>query len=109
MSEINIEITDRKGENHKISAPTDMALNLMEIIKLYELAEEGTIGVCGGMAMCASCLCYIKSNHDLGEKGNDEEAMLSEVSVNEKNSRLSCQIFISEKMEGLKLEIAPEI
>jgi ferredoxin len=34
-------------------------MNLMEIIRSYELAEEGTIGVCGGMAMCASCQVYV--------------------------------------------------
>ena len=54
MSDINISITDRAGVTHSIVAPTDMSMNLMEIIRSYELAEEGTIGVCGGMAMCAS-------------------------------------------------------
>ena len=54
MLDVNIKITDRNGVTHEVAAPTDMAMNLMEIVKLYELAEEGTIGVCGGMAMCAS-------------------------------------------------------
>ena len=50
----------------------------MEVVKLYELAEEGTIGVCGGMAMCASCQCYVKSETPLPEKSDEEDAMLSE-------------------------------
>ena len=54
---------------HEIQAPTDMAMNLMEVIRSFELVEEGTIGICGGMAMCASCQCYVKSNHKLPEKG----------------------------------------
>ena len=54
MLDVNIKITDRNGVTHEVTAPTDMAMNLMEVVKLYELAEEGTIGVCGGMAMCAS-------------------------------------------------------
>ena len=63
MSDISIKITDRNGMLHEIQAPTDMAMNIMEIVKSYELAEEGTIGICGGMAMCASCQCYVNSNH----------------------------------------------
>ena len=78
MSDINIIIKDRAGNIHKVLAPTDMAMNLMEIIRSYELAPEGTIGVCGGLAMCASCQCYINSNHNLPEAGEEEEAMLSE-------------------------------
>ena len=65
MKDITIKITDREGVLHKIEAPTDMAMNLMEVIRSYELAPEGTIGVCGGMAMCASCQCYVKSDHEL--------------------------------------------
>ena len=53
--DINITIIDRDGVKHQIEAPTDMAMNLMEIVRSYELAPEGTIGICGGMAMCASC------------------------------------------------------
>ena len=53
--DITITIIDRDGAGHIIEAPTDMAMNLMEVVRSYELAPEGTIGVCGGMAMCASC------------------------------------------------------
>ena len=38
---------------HKVLAPTDIAMNLTEVVRSYELAPESTIGVCGGMAMCA--------------------------------------------------------
>tara|TARA_B100001287_G_C22371943_1_gene384644 strand:+ start:239 stop:496 length:258 start_codon:yes stop_codon:yes gene_type:complete len=85
-----------------------MAMNLMELIKAYELAPEGTIGVCGGMAMCASCQCYITSDHVLPEIGDEEEAMLSEAFNVKQNSRLGCQIFISEDLNDLAFEIAPE-
>ena len=54
--DINITIIDREGVTHKVEAPTDMAMNLMEVVRSYDLAPEGTIGVCGGMAMCASCI-----------------------------------------------------
>ena len=55
MSDIKITIIDREGEAHVVSAPTDMNMNLMEVVRAYELAPEGTMGICGGMAMCASC------------------------------------------------------
>ena len=35
--DVNIIITDRDGNTHKVLAPTDMAMNLMEVIKSYEL------------------------------------------------------------------------
>ena len=50
QQDVNIKITDREGITHEIVAPTDMAMNLMEVVRSYELALEGTIGVCGGMA-----------------------------------------------------------
>jgi|TARA_B100001093_G_scaffold305440_1_gene291322 2Fe-2S ferredoxin len=109
MSDINITVTDRNGEKHNIEAPTDMAMNLMEVIRMYELAEEGTIGVCGGMAMCASCQCYIISKHKLPKMQDDEEAMLSEVFDVKENSRLTCQIPITEDLNNLEIEIAKEI
>ena len=106
--DVSIKITDRLGVIHTINAPTDMALNLMEVVRLYELVPEGTVGICGGMAMCASCQCYVKSSHQLSEKTDDEEAMLSEALNVLPNSRLACQIQISTEMEGLEVELAPE-
>ena len=107
--DINIKITDRDGVKHDIVAPTDMAMNLMEVVRSYELAPEGTIGVCGGMAMCASCQCYITSDHQLNEMEYDEDAMLAEAFHVKENSRLSCQIPITEYLDGLKLTLAQEV
>ena len=60
--DITIKIIDRKGIIHEVQAPTDMNLNVMERVRMYELAEEGTTGFCGGMAMFASCKCYVLNN-----------------------------------------------
>ncbi|WP_460220719.1 2Fe-2S iron-sulfur cluster-binding family protein [Psychroserpens sp. MEBiC05023] len=106
--DINIKITDRDGVTHEVVAPTDMAMNLMEVVRSYELAPEGTIGICGGMAMCASCQCYVNSEHQLPEMLDDEEAMLSEAFYVKDNSRLGCQIQMTSDMEGLEVELAPE-
>ena len=58
--------------------------------------------------MCASCQCYIKSGHELPEMGSDEDLMLAEAFYVEDNSRLSCQIPITVKLNGLEIELAPE-
>ena len=103
--DIKITVIDRVGITHQFDAPTDMSMNLMEVCKAYELPVEGT---CGGMAMCASCQCYVLSDHPLEEKSEDEEAMLSEAFHVKENSRLGCQIPMDKKLEGLKVELAPE-
>lgn len=109
MSDITLKITDREGVLHEVLAPTDMAMNLMEVVRSYELAPEGTIGVCGGMAMCASCQCYVKTNHELPEIGQDEDMMLAEAFHVKDNSRLGCQIQMTTNMDGLEIELAPEV
>lgn len=108
MQDITLKITDRNGELHEVVAPTDMSMNLMEVIRSYELAEEGTIGVCGGMAMCASCQVYVvDGSKKLQEMGDEEDAMLGEAYHVKDNSRLGCQIFITDEIDGLEVEIAP--
>lgn len=106
--DITLKITDREGVLHEVQAPTDMAMNLMEIVRSYELAPEGTIGICGGMAMCASCQCYVKSYHTLPEMSVDEDMMLAEAFYVEDNSRLGCQIQMTAELDGLEVELAPE-
>ena len=108
MKDIKITITDRQGVKHKVDAPTDMNMNLMEIVRSYELAEEGTIGICGGMAMCASCQCYVNSDHELPEMSMDEDMMLAEAFHVKDNSRLGCQIQMTPELDGLEVELAPE-
>ena len=107
MQDVKLKITDRDGVLHEVDAPTDMNMNLMEVIRSYEIAEEGTIGICGGMAMCASCQCYVKSAHELPEMSEEEEAMLAEAFFVEDNSRLGCQIPITDALDGLEVELAP--
>lgn len=101
---VNIKVIDREGEEHQLEAPTDMAMNLMEVCKAYELPVEGT---CGGMALCASCHCYVESDHELSTPSDDEEDMLDQAFFVEDNSRLSCQIRIKDSLEGLVVRLAP--
>ncbi|RQP10508.1 MAG: ferredoxin [Chryseobacterium sp.] len=109
MSDVNLKIIDRNGVPHEVQAPTDMAMSLMEVIRAFELADEGTIGVCGGMAMCASCQVYVENAVELPTMEDEEEAMLSEAFNVQDNSRLSCQIPVTEALEGLQVRLAPEV
>ena len=102
---ITVNIIDRDGEKHELEAPTDMNMNIMELCKSYELPVEGT---CGGMAMCASCQCYLESDHELDEQSDDELDMLDQAFFVEDNSRLGCQIPITEDIDGIALRLAPE-
>jgi len=101
---ITIKVEDREGVQHELETPTDMNLNLMEVLKAHELPVEGT---CGGMALCASCHCYIVSDHELRAPSEDEEDMLDQAFFVEDNSRLSCQIKMNNEHQGLSIMLAP--
>ena len=105
MSDINITVIDRDGVSHKLTAPTDVNMNLMEVCKSYDLPVDG---VCGGMAMCASCQVYVHTDKHFGERNDDEEAMLDEAFHVKSNSRLGCQIPMTIELEGAESELAPE-
>ena len=108
MADIKITIIDREGVSHEVDAPTDMNMNIMELVRAYELAPEGTIGICGGMAMCASCQVYVlEGENQLQPMEDEEDAMLAEAFHVQDNSRLGCQIPITQEIAGLKVQIAP--
>ncbi|MEZ4910645.1 MAG: 2Fe-2S iron-sulfur cluster-binding protein [Saprospiraceae bacterium] len=101
---ICVKVIDRDDTSHCLEAPTDMAMNMMEVCKSYELPVEGT---CGGMALCASCHMYVLSDHDLPEPTEDEENMLDQAFFVKSNSRLGCQIKIHTEIDGLVVKLAP--
>jgi ferredoxin-2, mitochondrial len=101
---IQVTVLDREGIEHRLEAPTDMAMNMMEVCKSYELPVEG---ICGGMALCASCHVYVLSDHELPETSDDEEDMLDQAFFVKSNSRLACQIKITNQIDGLKVQLAP--
>ncbi|MFT6922485.1 MAG: ferredoxin [Crocinitomicaceae bacterium] len=105
MNDIKVTIIDREGASHELVAPTDMNMNIMEVCKAYELP---VLGECGGMAMCATCQCYLESDTALPEQSDDELDMLDQAFHVEDNSRLGCQIHITEEIDGIVLRLAPE-
>ena len=105
MSDITIHIIDRDQKKHSLIVPIDMNMNLMEACKSYEFPVEG---ICGGMAMCASCQVYVGSKNLLENISEEEKAMLSEAFHIKPNSRLGCRIPMTADLDGLEFEIAPE-
>ncbi len=106
MSTIRVTVIDQEGTSHELEAPTDMNMNVMELCKSAELPVEGT---CGGMAMCASCHCYVESAHTetMPEKSDAEEDMLDEAFHVKEESRLGCQIQLADALDGMVIRLAP--
>ena len=104
-NEVTVTIIDREGVAHDLVAPTDMNMNIMEVCKAYELP---VLGECGGMAMCATCQCYLESDTELPEQSDAELDMLDQAFFVKDNSRLGCQIHIEPEINGIVLRLAPE-
>jgi len=105
MSEIKVTVIDREGVSHELVGPTDMNMNIMELCKAYELPVKGE---CGGMAMCATCQCYLESDTELPEQSDDELDMLDQAFFVKDNSRLGCQIHLNDDIDGIVVRLAPE-
>mgnify|MGYP001370140883 FL=1 len=58
---------------------------------------------CGGGMSCATCHVYVDENwlDKLPQKGDGEEDMLDMAFEPKKNSRLSCQLIVSDELDGL--------
>ena len=102
---IKVNVVDRKGHKHEPEGPTDMNMNLMELLKAHELPVLGT---CGGMALCSTCHCYLLSAHDLPEQSDQELDILDQAFSVKQNSRLACQIYLASYLDGLTIQLAPD-
>ena len=65
---------------------------------------------CGGGMACATCHVYIKDDwfDKITPKEEGEEDMLDMAFEPKKNSRLSCQIIITDELDGLTVNIPPK-
>tara|TARA_B100001142_G_scaffold330316_1_gene398044 strand:- start:12311 stop:12622 length:312 start_codon:yes stop_codon:yes gene_type:complete len=101
LEKIAINIIDVDGEKYAIDCVLDPALNLMEVVR-----DAGfPIGNCGGIALCASCHCYIEEERFFNLKSDLEEDMLDQLHDYNDNSRLICQIPLSEKLNGITITL----
>ena len=62
---------------------------------------------CGGGMACATCHVYVKENwlNKLPKKEDGEEDMLDMAFEPKTNSRLSCQLTVSDELDGLIVDI----
>jgi 2Fe-2S ferredoxin len=91
------------GNRMQLEAPTDMGLTVMEVIKAHELDIQA---LCGGMALCATCHVQVKEGQDtLPPIGDAEADMLDTLPHVSQDSRLSCQLRVSESLAGAVFRI----
>jgi 2Fe-2S ferredoxin len=99
-----IKITDYKGETHTIEAKS--GVTLMEVAVDNNI--DGIPAECGGACACATCHAYVADSWlaKLPQMDDMEDAMLDSALDRRPNSRLSCQIEITDELDGLQVTIA---
>jgi ferredoxin len=96
---INLTIEDRDGHRAPVEIPEGISLSLMEVLKA---SEYEVLATCGGMALCATCHVQVLEGPEQFFNPNDNELdMLDTLPNAGPDSRLACQIHISEDMDGM--------
>lgn len=100
-----VSVTDREGQKHELSAQPGQVL-----MHLLRDADMGIKAECDGCCACATCHVYVDDAWygRLEAPQEEEQDMLDEAFDVQENSRLSCQITLSEEEDGLKIVIAPD-
>jgi 2Fe-2S ferredoxin len=100
---MKINVTDQDGKRHELDAIEGW--QIMEIIRDYGLPIKAE---CGGSCCCATCHVYVTGDwfDKLYPMRDDEDDMLDETFDREDNSRLSCQLIMSEELDGIELTLS---
>ena len=100
---VKINFLDKNDNLRVIEA--SIGSSLLEVSKKNNINLEGS---CGGEMICSTCHVYILSNHlkKLKKQTKEEIEILALTSNLKKNSRLACQIKITNKLSGLIFSIA---
>ena len=101
MPKITYITNDNK--NHEIEVQN--GLTVMEGAVQNDI--PGIDADCGGGMACATCHVYVKEEwfNKLPEKEDGEEDMLDMAFEPKQNSRLSCQLVVSDDLDGLVVNI----
>ena len=100
---ITINVEDRDGSTQEVLVPTDINLSLMEILKA---SEYDILATCGGMALCATCHVEVLSGGENLPASEDQELdMLDTLPDSDDNSRLACQLRLTDEDNGLSIKI----
>ena len=105
-----LRVTDRQGRDHDLEAVDGW--RVMEIIRDYGLRDKNLAikAECGGSCACATCHVYVEPGWlpRLFPPTVEETDRLQESAFDlHDNSRLSCQILMNEKLDGLHVTLAP--
>lgn len=98
-----VKFIEFSGEEHEVDA--EIGLTLMECA--VDNMVPGIEAECGGCCSCATCHCYVDEQwvSKIGKAEGLEAELLSATSDPRENSRLSCQINISDSHEGLVVRL----
>jgi len=101
---MKIRVTDQSGEVHELEGLDGW--RVMEIIRDWGLNIKAE---CGGACSCATCHVYVAEPwfDALPVPSDDEEDLLYSTLDKKPNSRLSCQILLSDALDGLEVTLAP--
>ncbi|MBP6363387.1 MAG: 2Fe-2S iron-sulfur cluster binding domain-containing protein [Novosphingobium sp.] len=99
-------VVNRAGEEKTIEASA--GVSVMEAIR--DNGFDELLALCGGCCSCATCHVYVDPAFAALVKplSEDENDLLDSTDHRTENSRLSCQLEISDAVDGLKVTIAPE-
>jgi ferredoxin, 2Fe-2S len=102
---IRLRVIDRSGNEHEVDAEAKGAL--MQVLRDFDF---GVAAICGGMCSCATCHVYVDPAwcERLPASHGDEVELMLELQHRRENSRLSCQVQLSEALDGLGVTVAPE-
>jgi len=101
-----IHVTGREGEEKAVSV--DSGITVMEAIR--DNGFDELLALCGGCCSCATCHVHVAEDWKakLPEMSEDEDDLLESSDHRNEHSRLSCQIELTDELDGLKVTIADE-
>lgn len=101
-----IIFTEANGTRHETEA--EPGQTVMEAAIQNDI--PGIPGECGGACSCATCHVYVDPEwlEKTGEPSQAEDDMLDFAFDVRENSRLSCQIRVTKKLDGLSVQIPEE-
>jgi 2Fe-2S ferredoxin len=101
-----IEVTTRDGRTRQIEGQSGRSL--MENLRGGGIEE--VLALCGGCCSCATCHVYVEERwlDQLPPIREDEDDLLDSSGAREANSRLSCQILLTNALDGIAVTVAPE-
>jgi 2Fe-2S ferredoxin len=104
MTNVTVTYIDQNGGRRSVSALS--GTSVMQVAVNNNV--QGIIGECGGAMMCATCHVYVPDvwHAALPPVSEGEDATLSStISERRPNSRLSCQISLTDALDGLVVHL----